>query len=272
MRRSLLKCVACVIGLCAIGAGAAASAEATASHRQRRLYAVNQAPSNRGMISVYDIDAGHRLIKTIQTVPNVGDVKGVAASGVTAKLYVTYIDGGGTGKIYCLDLNDDKILWNRGISPSVDRLAINPDGQLLYVPTSEGGQADFINVLDANTGDIVRQVSFSSRSHDAQYPLSGPIFQETKAADGSGNYLYRIDPRSYAVSRVGPYSGILGPYAVDSASRFVVNDVTNLMGNAGCRSRNRSDRYRDPAPSPGGECSIDARDWLDARSNRSVAE
>jgi hypothetical protein len=39
-----------------------------------------------------------------------------------------------------------------------------------------------------------------------------------------------IDPRTYAVSRVGPYSGILGPYAVDSASRYVVNNVTGLWG------------------------------------------
>ena len=76
----------------------------------------------------------------------------------------------------------------------------------------------------------MRKVYFSNRSHDTQYPLAGPIFQETKASDGSGNYLYLIDPRSYNISRVGPYSGILGPYAVDGASRFVVNDVTDLWG------------------------------------------
>jgi len=40
---------------------------------------------------------------------------------------------------------------------------------------------------------------------------------------GSGTYLYLIDPQSYAVSRVGPYAGILGPYAVDGTSRYVVN-------------------------------------------------
>ena len=39
-----------------------------------------------------------------------------------------------------------------------------------------------------------------------------------------------IDPSSYAVSRVGPYSGILGPYAVDGASWYVVNNVTGLWG------------------------------------------
>jgi hypothetical protein len=33
-----------------------------------------------------------------------------------------------------------------------------------------------------------------------------------------------------AVSRIGPYSGILGPYAVDATSSYAVNNVTNLWG------------------------------------------
>jgi outer membrane protein assembly factor BamB len=60
--------------------------------------------------------------------------------------------------IYCLNVYDDTVLWNRAIDPDIDRLAIHPDGQLLYVPTWEGGSANFINVLDANTGDVVRKV------------------------------------------------------------------------------------------------------------------
>jgi hypothetical protein len=196
----------------------------------RNLYAVNQSERTRGSISVYDIDGGHRLTKHIHTVPDVDDVRGVAISAVTGKLYVAYRNNAGVGMIYCLSVYNDQVLWNRSIDPGVDRLAINPDGQLLYVPTWEGGSADYINVLDAETGDVVRRVYFSSRSHDTLYPLSGPIFQETKASDGSGNYLYMIDPSTYAVSRVGPYSGILGPYAVDSASTYAVNNVTGLWG------------------------------------------
>jgi hypothetical protein len=196
----------------------------------RSLYAVNQAGADRGSVSVYDIEAGHRLVKTIGTVPNVGDVRGVAASAVTGRLYVAYHDVSGAGMVYCLNVYDDTILWNRAVSPGVDRLAINPTGELLYVPTWEGGSADYINVVDADTGDVVRQVHFSNRSHDTQYPLSGPIFQETKAEDGSGRYLYLIDPGSYAVSRVGPYSGILGPYAVDSTSSHAVSNVRDLWG------------------------------------------
>ena len=194
------------------------------------LYAVNQAAATRGSVSVYDIGAGHRLVKTIETVRDADDIKGITASAATGRLYVAYRTSSGVGMIYCLNVYDDTVLWNRAIDPDIDRLAIHPDGQLLYVPTWEGGSASFINILDASTGDVVRKVYFSNRSHDTQFPLSGPLFQETKAEDGSGEYLYLIDPLSYAVSRIGPYAGILGPYAVDGMSRYVVNNVTGLWG------------------------------------------
>jgi hypothetical protein len=203
---------------------------ANASSTSRKLYVVNQSTANRGSVSVYDIDRGHGLVKTIQTVPNVADVRGVAVSAATGKLYVAYKSRSGVGMIYCLSVYTDAVLWNRAIDPDVDRLSIHPDGRLLYVPTSEDGSADYINVLDAETGDVVRRVYFSNRSHDTQFPLSGPIFQESKAVDGSGHYLYLIDPSSYNVSRIGPYAGILGPYAVDGMSRHVVNNVTGLWG------------------------------------------
>jgi hypothetical protein len=230
MNPRFLKHLAVVSGLLAILAAGPLPAGAASSRPVRELYAVNEAPADRGSISVYDIDAGHRLVKTIRTVPRVGDVRGVAASAVTGRLYVTYFDVSGVGMLYCLDLYDDRIVWNKPISPGVDRLAIGPSGELLYVPTWEEGSANYINVVDADTGNVVRRVYFSNHSHDTQYPLSGPIFQATKAADGSGRYLYRIDPKSYAVSRIGPYRGILGPYAVDGASHHVVNDVTGLWG------------------------------------------
>ena len=60
--------------------------------------------------------------------------------------------------------------------------------------------------------------------------MSGPLFQAAKATDGSGDYLYLVDPSSYAVSRVGPFYGIVGPYAVDGMSRHAVTNVTGLWG------------------------------------------
>ena len=48
-----------------------ATTDAASTGTQSSLYAVNQSSGNRGSISVYDIDAGHRLIKTIPTVPEI---------------------------------------------------------------------------------------------------------------------------------------------------------------------------------------------------------
>src|SRR6266478_7902429 len=83
----------------------------------RNIYAVNQSSKNRGSISVYDIGAGHRLIKTIRTVSDVGDVRGVAASAVTGKLYVAYRDNAGVGMIYCGNVKNAAGLWNRAVNP-----------------------------------------------------------------------------------------------------------------------------------------------------------
>ena len=82
------------------------------------LYAVDESADIRGSISVYDIEAGHRRIKTVRTVPGVADVRGVAAGAVTGKLYVAYIDALGSGMIYCLNIYNDSVLWNRPISPA----------------------------------------------------------------------------------------------------------------------------------------------------------
>jgi hypothetical protein len=52
-------------------------AAANALPTSRALYAVNQSSATRGSISVYELDRGHNLLKTIPTVSNVDDVKGV---------------------------------------------------------------------------------------------------------------------------------------------------------------------------------------------------
>lgn len=196
----------------------------------RRLYAVNEFGKDRGTISIYNIDAGHRLIRTIQTVPNVDSVRGVAGSAVTGKLYVAYHNTSDASMIYCLDIYKNAVIWNRVVPVGVDRISVDPDGKFIYAPTGEDRRANFIQVLDANNGNVVRRVYFSNHSHDTQYPLSGPVFQETKAPDGTGKYLYLINPRTYAVSSFGPYASELGPYAVDSSSRYVVSNVGGVWG------------------------------------------
>lgn len=220
-----------LVGAAAATATLAAAARAdTPSGRSRYFYAVNESLAKMGSISVYDIDHGHRLVKTIRAERNIADVRGFAVSGATGRLYVAYRTAADEGWIYCLNLYDDRVVWNKAIRPDVDRLAINPDGRLLYVPTGEDHNFQYINVVDAANGDVTRQVHFPKASHDALFPRSGPLFQETKAQDESGWYLYLVDPTSYAVSRIGPYANTLGPYAVNGRGTYVVNTVVNLWG------------------------------------------
>src|SRR5215831_18401260 len=110
-----------------------------ASLSARNQYAVNQSSS----ISIYDIDAGHRLIKNIHKLPDVAAGRGVAVSAVAGKLYFAYRNNAGVGMIYFVNFNNETVLWNKAINPGVDRLAINPNGQLLYVPTGEEGSANY---------------------------------------------------------------------------------------------------------------------------------
>ena len=56
-------------------------------------------PPLGGSVSVYDIDQGHRLVKTIPTASNVNDVKGVAVSAAWRKLNVAYRTRSGVGMI-----------------------------------------------------------------------------------------------------------------------------------------------------------------------------
>jgi hypothetical protein len=97
----------------------------------RSLYAVNESSRDRGSISVYDINAGHRLIRTIQTIPGVEDIRGVTGNALTGMLYVAYRSSEGIGSVYCLNLNTDTIIWNRVIHAGVDRLAMDPSGRSL---------------------------------------------------------------------------------------------------------------------------------------------
>src|SRR5438477_10631364 len=91
-----VKLLVVVSALLAIAAQAAGAGEDV----QRRLYAVNQSAKDRGSISVYDINAGHRLVKTIPTVDGVADVKGVAACAATGRFYVACRERAGLGKQY----------------------------------------------------------------------------------------------------------------------------------------------------------------------------
>ena len=93
-------------------------------------------------VLVYDIDAGYKFVKRIPTwaTPAGQDpenVKGVAASAVTGRLYVSTIR-----RLCCIDFATEKMVWDVTPDGGCDRQTISPDGKILYVPVVRGAALD----------------------------------------------------------------------------------------------------------------------------------
>src|SRR5438874_7428893 len=104
-------------------------------------------------VLVFDIDHGHRFLKRI---PSAGldekgeplNVKGICANASTKRLYVST-----TKTLTCFDLVTDKILWEKAYEGGCDRLAISPDGKLIYLPSLEKAHW---HVVDGISGEVIR--------------------------------------------------------------------------------------------------------------------
>jgi hypothetical protein len=219
----------------------------------RYLYAVNSAidPSDYDVIDVYNIDANNSLVKSIPTVTDVGNIRGAAANAQTGMFYFSYYRASdGDSRICAVDLKTESVVWDREFD-GVDRLAADPSGLYLYVPTGEGiGNVDYINVVNALTGDVVRQVHVFEGSHDTQDPSGRFVYQEVK---GITPYLYVIDPATYDVSTIGPfhttfdttmgpYESSLAPFVMDGTERYFAVCITGAPDGSNFRGFQVADR------------------------------
>jgi DNA-binding beta-propeller fold protein YncE len=176
-------------------------------------------------ILVFDIDHGYKFVKRIPTwsVPAGKDpenVKGIAASAKTGRVYVTSLN-----RMIAIDIVSGKKIWDKSYEGGCDRMAISPDGKVLYVPELEGPAW---HVVDAATGDVIATVETKSGSHNTIY-----------AADGAHVYLAGLkspvlsvaDPATHkVVSTVGPFGNVIRPFTVNGANSVVFVNVNGLLG------------------------------------------
>ena len=117
-------------------------------------------------ILVFDIDHGYKFVRRIPTWEvadgeKAENVKGIAASAATGAVYVSEL-----GRVIAIDAVTGKKLWDKAYQGGCDRLAISPDGKLLYVPQFEGPSW---HVVDAATGDVIATIETGSGSHNTIY-------------------------------------------------------------------------------------------------------
>src|SRR6266699_2449843 len=126
-------------------------------------------------ILVFDIANGYKFVRRIPTwdVPEgkqPENVKGIAASAKSGRVYVTSLN-----RMIAIDAVTGKKIWDKTYEGGCDRMAISPDGKVLYVPQLEGPSW---HVVNAATGDVIATVETKSGSHNTIY-----------SADGSHVYL-----------------------------------------------------------------------------------
>jgi DNA-binding beta-propeller fold protein YncE len=176
-------------------------------------------------VLVFDMDRGYAFVRRIpaQDVPQgtpPENVKGIAASARTGRLYVTTF-----GRIMAFDLATDRKVWDRTYEGGCDRLAISPDGRLLYVPSFEGPHW---NVIDGETGDVRAKVVTDSGAHNTIY---GPDGRRVYLAGLKSRLLAVADPATHAVgASVGPFSNVIRPFTINGAQTLCFVNVNDLLG------------------------------------------
>jgi DNA-binding beta-propeller fold protein YncE len=218
--------------LCAVATFAALTVAAGTAENGERHFLYVAEPGIRNYVEyggvgvlVYDMDHGHRFVRRIPTfdVPQgqqPENVKGVAASAKTGRLYVTT-----TKRVAAIDLATDRMIWNRTYDGGCDRLAISPDGRILYVPSLEGPHW---HVLDAMTGDVLAKIVTDSGAHNTIYGFDGA---HVYLAGLHSPTLAIADARTHkVVSGVGPFGNVVRPFTVNRAETLCFVNVNDLLG------------------------------------------
>jgi DNA-binding beta-propeller fold protein YncE len=216
--------------LFAVLLGAWLFATTAAAAEQHLLYVAS--PGTRNYVAyggvgilVFDIDDGYKFVRRIPTwsVPEGKEpenVKGIAASAKTGRVYVTSLT-----HMIAIDAVTGKKVWDKTYDGGCDRMAISPDGKILYVPQMEGPAW---HVVNGETGDVMATVETNSGSHNTIY-----------SADGAHVYLAGLrspllsvaDPKTHTVvSRVGPFANVIRPFTVNGSNTLVFVNVNGLLG------------------------------------------
>jgi hypothetical protein len=204
--------------------------EARSGETDRRLYVAEPGIRNyleyggHGLL-VYDIDRGHRFLRRIPTagLDSQGapiNVKGICASARTKRLYITTIK-----QLMCLDLVSEKLLWERTYDSGCDRMAITPDGRLIFLPSFEG---PLWSVVRAEDGEIIARITPRSGSHNT---IVGPNGKEAYLAGLNSPFLTVADTQTHQVIRsVGPFAASIRPFTVNGRQTLCFVNVNALLG------------------------------------------
>ena len=176
-------------------------------------------------ILVFDMDNNHRFVKRIKTQGLKKDgtpsnVKGVAVSIPLNSIYVSTLEA-----LQRIDLTTEKVLWEIPFEGGCDRMSISPDGKTMYLPSLEN---TFWNVVDCETGSIIKKIEVVQRAHNTLY---GPSGEYVYMADIASPWLHVADTKTHTIAKkIGPFSNGIRPFTINSAETLTFVNVNELLG------------------------------------------
>jgi DNA-binding beta-propeller fold protein YncE len=205
-------------------------AEANAPANGRYLYVAVPGIRNylgyggHGLL-VFDMNNNHKFVKRIKTQGFLPDgkpsnVKGIAVSVPLNSIYISTLQ-----TLQRIDITTEKIVWEKTYEGGADRMSVSPDGKLMYLPSLE---KSFWNVVDCETGDVIKKIEVVRRAHNTIY---GPSGNAVYLADIASPLLHVADPKTHTiVNKVGPFGNGIRPFTINSTETLVFATVDSLLG------------------------------------------
>jgi hypothetical protein len=176
-------------------------------------------------VLVFDIDDGHKLVKRISVPRFEAGTRGFTANKASHSLYFS-MSGGRVGRI---DLETEKVVWDKTYDRGADRSSITLDGKKLYVPTGYwyAGEDAGLLVLNAENGELIKRITVGPGAHNSIVSLDGRfLYLGTRTA------LTVFDTRDERVihDKIETGESSIFPFTVDSRNRYAYVSLGTHIG------------------------------------------
>jgi DNA-binding beta-propeller fold protein YncE len=176
-------------------------------------------------ILVFDIDDNHKFVRRISVPSFKEGLRGFTPSAANHCAYYSTT----SRRLGCIDLETDKILWERTYNAGCDRSSVSADGKKVFVPSGwwYAGEDSGLLVIDAADGNLLRRIQVRPQAHNSIVSLDGrSVFL------GTQTMLTRFDAQSekitLQVKDVGE-SGVF-PFTIDSQNRYAYVCLGKTIG------------------------------------------
>lgn len=186
-----------------------------------------------GGIDVFDIDQGHRKVKTLKMPVSADRIWGAVAHAESGMLYISLhgrnAAGGFDRALLAYDLVAERVVWKRLYRPFVDSPAITRDGKTIFMSSGEAtDRGTFWFVISAADGTVKDTIEVHRGSHNTIVGLGGKHVYL-----GSVRYPYLVvadTATNDVVKRIGPFRDGVRPFTVNGQETLAFVNVNRFLG------------------------------------------